>query len=110
MPAWYNIGTLNFVSLLLGIAAWALPLAAAARPARRGAFTAASFLCCALALVGQILSLGRRVFLGDFSGLEDTMGGTIGMVLILVAVTLALNLAVWKGSQLAEKGADSPAP
>ncbi len=110
MPAWYNIGTLNVASLLLGIAAWVLPLAAAARPARRGMFTAASFLCCALALVGQILSLGQRVFLGDFSGLEDTMGGTIGMVLILVAVTLALNLAVWKGSRPGEKETEPPAP
>ena len=110
MPAWYNIGTLNVASLLLGIAAWVLPLAAAARPARRGMFTAASFLCCALALVGQILSLGQRVFLGDFSGLEDTMGGTIGMVLIRVAVTLALNLAVWKGARPGEKETESPAP
>lgn len=96
MPAWYTIGTLNIASLLLGLAAWGLPLVGVAKPARRERFTVASFSCCILALVAEILSVGQRVFLGDMSGLEDTMGGIIALILILVGVTFLMNFVARK--------------
>lgn len=56
----------------------------------------ASFSCCILALVAEILSVGQRVFLGDMSGLEDTMGGIIALILILVGVTFLMNFVARK--------------
>lgn len=87
---------LNVVSLLLGLAAWALPLAALVLK-RGNAFAFTSFCSCIFSLLSVILSLAHVVEIRDWSALMDTIGAFVFAATVLVIGTLLLNLAlVWK--------------
>lgn len=76
-------GLLNTASLLLGLAAWALPIASLIR--RKKPQTALSAACCSLSLLCQILYTQHLVSIRDWSAIEDTHGA------VLVCVTAILN-------------------
>ncbi len=84
-------------SLLLGLAAWALPLARPGWVLRRGgrgeSLSLLSGLACALSLTLQLLEIRHRVALQDWSALLDTLGPLTQAAVTLVAVTFLLNLA-----------------
>lgn len=80
-------------SLLLGLTAWAAPLIARIRkPAHRGWSLAVSFLCCALALLLQLLEVWQRVRQMDWSGLSDTVDMLVWPALVLVTGVFVFNL------------------
>lgn len=81
----YNIG-----SLILGLAAWLIPLATIKIRSPWVPFV--SFGCCGVSLVLQFYEIGRRVNAGDFSGIEDTIGAVIFSGVVLLCVTFLLNL------------------
>ncbi len=90
-------GWLNALSLVLGLAAWALPLLAF-RPGRRQkawALSLASLVCCALALVFQLMYGQGYVRGGDWSALMDTVDAVVFAAQALVLGTVGLNLAVY---------------
>ena len=84
---WLNLG-----SLLLGLAAWVLPLAGWRK--KHAALPLASFAACALALLLQVCSVLHRVNTGDFTTLADTMPFIMAAAVVMMAGTLVLNLAV----------------
>lgn len=87
---------INVASLLLGLAAWALPLAALVLK-KGNAFTYTSFCSCIFSLLSVILSLAHVVEIRDWSALMDTIGAFVFAAMVLVVGTLLLNLAVvWK--------------
>ena len=94
MTAFLNLG-----ALVLGIAAWILPLAAIHRRKRdqRSIFlSVASFSACALALVLQFFEFRQRVRAEDWSALMYTIDATIWVSILLVAGTVLLNILAVK--------------
>ena len=100
MYAWLNVG-----SLVLGLIAWILPVAALMRfnkHARRN-WVAFSIMClsaCAMSLVFQIYYNYHLVQIEDWAALMDTMGAVAVAATILLVVTLVLNaitLIVYRG-------------
>ena len=85
---------LNIGSLALGTLSWIL--AALALTASNGANahrnTIFSFGFCTSSLALQLCEIGRRVRLGDFAAVEDTIRAVLSASLVLVAVTFLLNL------------------
>lgn len=95
MSPWFNLG-----SLLLGLTAWGLGLAAWAmsllRLGGRGrswgeVLSLGSFSACAAALCLQFFEICRRVELHDFSALMDTSEALAKVAVVLVVITLLLN-------------------
>ena len=84
-------GYLNLASILLGLAAWALPAIALGRR-RWPEFCMASLGCCALALLGQIYYQWHRVEIEDFSALMDTARAVAEVSKFLVMTTFAANV------------------
>ena len=82
---WY---LLNPLSLLLGLAAWALPLMAISRRLRLGKALAASSLCCSVSLWCQLVYQDHLAALQDWSALLDT-SGAVTALLQVGAVVLA---------------------
>lgn len=82
-------GLLNTASLLLGLAAWALPIASLIR--RKKPQTALSAACCSLSLLCQILYTQHLVSIRDWSAIEDTHGAVTLAAAVLVCVTAILN-------------------
>lgn len=87
-----NAGWLNLASLLLGLAAWALPGIAFIRRRQTAIFAAASFCACALSLWLQILYTEHLVNKSDWSALMDTSHAVSVVSGILLVVTLLLNV------------------
>lgn len=88
-------GWLNVESLVLGLAAWVLPVIALAwRGKGRMLFSIASMGACAVSLYLQILETSSRVRLEDWSALMDTFGAVVFASTALLVVTLLLNAAV----------------
>lgn len=81
---------LNLLSLLLGLSAWGLGLAALVRKESRG-LSLCSCTCCALALLGQLLEIRRRVAAADWAALMDTLPALITAASVLLLVTIILN-------------------
>ncbi|MBQ7801759.1 MAG: hypothetical protein IJ375_05510 [Oscillospiraceae bacterium] len=86
MSYFYNIG-----SLVLGLLAWALPVAALAGRKRPGLFCGGSFGLCCLSLLFQLLELRRRCAIGDLAAVEDTIGGIVFGAEVLLIIAAALN-------------------
>lgn len=82
---------LTVASLLLGIAAWVLPLAALFFGNRR-IFSFISFSACALSVLFVIFYLGYKVDVRDWSALMDTMGAFRLAAGSLVLGTILLNV------------------
>lgn len=87
MDIWMNLG-----SILLGLTAWALPLASLARGGQgRENLSCMSFGACALASFLQICAYNHLVMRGDWSALADTSESVAFAAALLLAVTLLLN-------------------
>ena len=87
---WY---LLNPLSLLLGLAAWALPFTAMSRRLRLGKEAlAASSLCCSASLWFQLVYQDHLVTVQDWSALLDTSGALVRVAAVLIAVTALLQL------------------
>ena len=85
---------LNIGSLILGACAW---LFAGMAITTQKAFTShrntlASFSLCAISLVFQLFEINRRVLLGDYAAIEDTIRAILIASVALVSVTIILNL------------------
>lgn len=78
------------LSLVLGFAAWVLPVAAMLR---RKNYTAASFAFCAASLYTQIYQTNILVNKGDWAAVEDTFPAILFAASVLVIITAALNIA-----------------
>lgn len=86
---WYLLTPL---SLLLGLAAWALPLMAMSRRLRLGKALAASSLCCSVSLWCQLVYQDHLAALQDWSALLDTSGALVRTAAVLIAVTALLQV------------------
>lgn len=82
----YNIG-----SLILGLAAWGLPLLAIGKKYRFALCCIGSLSCCVTSLLLQLLEVKRRVALSDWSALMDTMNAVILAVVVLICGMVAIN-------------------
>lgn len=81
------------VSLLLGLVAWILPLAAIAWKKRPARFCAGSFLLCSCAMALQLFNVQYRCEIGDFSAVDDTIAAVCLAAKVLLAGAVALNAA-----------------
>lgn len=84
---------LNIGSLILGALAW---LCAGRAITTSKAFTShgntlMSFSLCAISLVLQLFEINRRVLLGDYAALEDTIRAVMIASAVLVFITIILN-------------------
>lgn len=85
---------LNIGSLILGVCAWLFGVLAIgtpkASPAHRN--TVVSFGLCTVSLLLQVLEVNRRVLLGDYAAIEDTIRAVVIASIALVVITIILNL------------------
>ena len=85
---------LNIGSLILGACAWLFAglaiLTPKASTSHRNTF--ASFSLCAISLVLQLFEINRRVLLGDYAAIEDTIRAILIASVGLVCITIALNV------------------
>lgn len=82
----------NILSILLGLAAWAVPVWALLRCARPGGGKVLlSAGCCSAALLCQLLELARRVRLGDFAAVADTIRAVCIAAAVLCSMAFVLN-------------------
>ena len=85
---------LNIGSLILGVCAWLFGVLAIgtpkASPAHRN--TVVSFGLCTVSLLLQVLEVNRRVLLGDYAAIEDTIRAVVIASVVLVFMTTTLNL------------------
>ena len=87
MSALFNLG-----SLLLGLAAWALPFLAIGRKERFFFCCLGSFSCCIASLLLQLMEVQHRVRIEDWSALMDTINAVVMAAVVMVAVTVACSL------------------
>lgn len=85
-------GLLNVASLVLGLAAWALPVAALCGKKPRPGFYAASFALCAVSLELQIFYSQHLVVIRDWSAMEDIHGAVAFAAGVLLTGTILLNI------------------
>lgn len=85
---------LNIGSLILGVCAWLFGGLAIGTPNAFSSHrnTLVSFGLCAVSLVLQLMEVNRRVFLGDYAAIEDTIRAVVIASVALVAITIILNL------------------
>ncbi len=91
------IGYFNLLSLSLGIFAWVLTLTYLVRYKKDdykkwGLIVFLSMSACAISLLFQLLKIGLRVELEDWSGLMDTMSAVEFVSVALVVGTVILNI------------------
>lgn len=77
-------------SLILGFAAWVLPVVGMFR---RKNFTGWSFALCAASLYLQINQTNLLVNKGDWAAIVDTYPAILFAASVLLVVTVALNVA-----------------
>ena len=84
----------NILSILLGLAAWAVPVwILLGRTLPGGGKVLISGFCCSAALLCQLLELARRVRLGDYAAIADTIRTVCIAAAVLCTVTFVLDLA-----------------
>ena len=85
---------LNIGSLILGVCAWLFGGLAIgtpkASPAHRN--TVVSFGLCTVSLVFQLLEVNRRVIIGDYAAIDDTIRAVVIASVALVVITIILNV------------------
>lgn len=83
----------HIISIITGVAAWVFGCLAVMSKMNRKTLglSVASFSSCVLALVSQLLEIGRRVAISDFAAIEDTINAVIIAAVVLVVVTMVLN-------------------
>jgi len=87
---------LNLGSIILGLTAWALPMAKLMGyrrhdPNHWSVFAILSLSTAAVALLFQIMYTNHLVSIEDWSALIDTAGAVTFVSLLLIAVTILLN-------------------
>lgn len=84
----------NFISIIVGVAAWVFGCLAVASKTSRAAhgLSVASFTACVGALISQFLEIGRRAALYDYTAIEDTIRGVIIAAVVLTVITVVLNV------------------
>ncbi|ALS78456.1 hypothetical protein AUO94_07170 [Planococcus kocurii] len=92
MYGWLNIG-----SLILGLIAWALPIAMLAKHNKENnkrlvLFSIASISACVISLCFQILYQDYLVRIEDWSALADTSKAVVRLSFLLAIVTILLNV------------------
>ena len=90
----YNIG-----SLILGLAAWGIPLFAVGRKYRFSLCCIGSLSCCAISLLFQLLEVQRRVHLNDWSALLDTTDAVILAAVVLICGVIVTSLIALFGGR-----------
>lgn len=83
---------LNIGSLVLGLIAWALPIASIAARRKPAPFCAASFALCSICLIFQILYNQHLVEIRDWAAIEDTHYAVVFAALLLLTVAAVLNI------------------
>lgn len=85
---------LNIGSLILGVSAWIFGGFAIAAPKASTSYrnTFASISFCAISLVLQFFEINRRVILGDYAAIEDTIRAILIASIALVSITIILNI------------------
>lgn len=83
---------LNIISLILGIGAWAVAAIAIAKPTYSHKNTIVSFALCMFSLISEFFEISRRVNLGDYAAIEDTIRAVIIASIVLVVLTIILNI------------------
>lgn len=89
MSAFFNLG-----SLILGLAAWVLPVLSLGKKDRFVLCCLGSFGCCIFSLLFQVFEVKNRVNLADWSALMDTMHAVTLAAVIMVAVAVISNVSV----------------
>lgn len=89
-----NYVSLHLLSLSTGIVAWVLGAWAVASKKQRKAcgLSVASLSLCVIALLAQLIELGRLVLKDDLSAVIDTINAVNFAAIVLVVVTLVLNI------------------
>lgn len=77
-------------SLIFGLLAWALAIAAI-KYNKKTLLITGSFLCCSVSAVWQFFEIRRRAMGGDFGGIIDTIDITVFGIIVMISVTLLLN-------------------
>lgn len=63
------------------------------RPVKRAyLYSVGSFTAALIAVCMEIVTIRRRVFSGDFGGIEDTIGAVLLICIGITVVTVLLNL------------------
>jgi hypothetical protein len=88
------------MSILLGLCAWGIPIASILTRHYRTGFSAASFGLCSASLLFQIFELRHRIFIQDYSALEDTIHTVVLASMGLMCICLLLNSAAYVISKL----------
>ena len=88
------IFNVELISIVLGLAAMALPVAGMARRGKPGSWAAGSFFLAALAVTFQLFLLARFVE-QDMATVEDTANARFLAAMVLLVCTEALNLAAF---------------
>ena len=90
-----SVAMCNIGSILLGLAAWAIPLSQLARLGKGGGGWdhIGSFSLALLSLALQFFEIKVRVDEGDWSALMDTVPALCMVVVLFCAVTALLNVA-----------------
>ena len=105
----FGAGWMNLTSLGLGLAAWALPLAALALRKRAAGRLCPALVWASAALYLQICYQNHLVQIHDVGAILDTTDALVFVAGVLLAVTLALDafaLAVW-GTEKGKSGPDA---
>lgn len=82
----------NLASLFLGLVSWIIPLLSVMRKKNCFLSGCGSFLCCAIALLLQLMEVNNRVNLGDLAAVMDTIGAVVPAGAVMLTVSVGLNL------------------
>lgn len=83
---------LNLGSIILGLAAWAIPVSCIVKKSGSSLPSTFSFTACIVSLLLQIAELRHRVQIEDWSALMDTVGAVMLSAAALAVVTVILNV------------------
>lgn len=86
---------LNIISLVLGIGAWAVAAIAIAKPSYSHKNTIVSSALCTFSLISQLFEISRRVSLGDYAAIEDTIRAVLIASVMLCVTTIILNVVAF---------------
>lgn len=85
----------SFVSLVLGLVSWMLPIVYLFVKKRRDFFTCSSLTCVVFSLYFQLREVARLTDQGDWSSIEDTIHAVVFVAGVLIFLTLILNILAW---------------
>ena len=83
---------LNIISLIFGMGAWGMAVIAIAKPAYYNKSVILSFALCTFSLIFEFFQISRRVNLGDYAAIEDTIRAVIIASIVLMVLTIILNI------------------